>query len=154
MIQVWRIIHERTYKSAFTGEGSYKNGGRWNSRGYRVVYTAESLALATLEILVHGVPYETLKRFFCIPAKIPKNVITEVHQNNLPANWRKDPPPVALQTIGNKWLEQKRSAALKVPSAVIPVEFNYMVNPDHADFSKIKIGRKQRHALDVRLAKV
>lgn len=154
MIHVWRIIHERTLKTAFTGDGSYKHGGRWNSRGHRVVYVAESLALATLEILVHGVPYETLKRFYCIPATIPEDLVTEVNRNTLPANWRKDPPPETLQKFGNKWIKDNRSAVLKVPSAVIPIEFNYLINPDHPDFSKIKIGRKQRHALDVRLAKV
>lgn len=154
MIQVWRIIHEHTLKTAFSGDGSYKHGGRWNSRGYRVVYVADSLALATLEILVHGVPYETLKRFYCIPAKIPEDLITEVNQKKLPTNWRKDPQPATLQKIGNKWIKDHRSAVLRVPSAVIPVELNYIINPDHPDFSKIKIGRKQRHALDVRLAKV
>lgn len=119
-----------------------------------MVYVADSLALATLEILVHGVPYETLKRFYCIPAKIPEDLITEVNQKKLPTNWRKDPPPATLQKIGNKWIKDHRSAVLRVPSAVIPVEFNCIINPDHPDFSKIKIGRKQRHALDVRLAKV
>lgn len=135
-------------------DGSYKHGGRWNSRGYRVVYVADSLALATLEILVHGVPYETLKRFYCIPAKIPDDLISVVDQKTLPTNWRKDLPPAILQKIGNQWVKDNRSTVLKVPSAVIPVEFNYIINPDHSDFSKIKLGRKQRHALDVRLAKM
>lgn len=153
MIQVWRIIHESTLKTAFSGDGSHKHGGRWNSRGYRVIYVADSLALATLEILVHGVPYETLKRFYCIPAKIPEDLIEQVNQKKLSANWRKDPPPATLQKIGNKWVKDNQSAVLKVPSAVIPVEFNYMINPKHPDVSKIKIGPKQRHALDVRLAR-
>jgi RES domain-containing protein len=154
LIQVWRITHERTLKMAFSGDGSTKHGGRWNSRGYRAVYVADSLALATLEILVHGVPYETLKRFYSIPAKIPEDLISKVNQNKLPTNWRKDPPPATLQKIGNQWIKDNRSAVLKVPSAVIPVEFNYVINPDHPDVSKIKIGRKKRHALDVRLTKV
>lgn len=154
MIQAWRIIHERTLASAFSGDGSRKNGGRWNSRGYRAIYTAESLALATLEIVVHGVPYETLKRFFCIPVKIPENLVIEVDRGTLPKHWRKDPPPAAVQGIGNKWMEANRSAVLKVPSAVIPVEFNYLIHPGHADFANIKIGRKQHHALDVQLATV
>ena len=153
MIQAWRIIHERTLASAFSGDGSRINGGRWNSRGYRAIYTAESLALATLELVVHGVPYETLKRFFCIPVKIPENLVMEINRNALPPHWRKDPPPAALQTIGNQWIEADRSAVLKVPSAVIPVEFDYLIHPGHADFAKIKIGRKQRHTLDVRSAK-
>lgn len=118
------------------------------------MYVADSLALATLEILVHGVPYETLKRFYCILAKIPEDLTSEVNQKKLPTDWREDPPPATLQKIGNKWIKNNQSAVLKVPSAVIPVEFNYLINPDHPGFSEIKIGRKQRHALDVRLAKV
>jgi RES domain-containing protein len=152
LIKVWRIIHQRTFKTAFSGEGSRKFGGRWNSRGYRAVYVAESLALATLEILVHGVPYEVLKRFTCIPVWIPENLIIEIKLDELPSGWRKDPPSSASQNIGNKWLKDYQFAVLKVPSAVIPVEFNYVINPDHADFSKIKIGQKERHTLDARLS--
>jgi RES domain-containing protein len=154
LIKAWRIVHERNAATAFSGEGSRKRGGRWNSRGYRAVYSAESLALATLELLVHGVPYDTLKRFISISALIPEKLVTEIKANALPSNWRMDPPPSVLQSIGNRWLQKKQYAVLKVPSAVIPVEFNYVINPDHPDFSKIKIGRAEQHSFDVRLSKI
>jgi RES domain-containing protein len=154
LIKVWRIVHERNAATAFSGEGSRKRGGRWNSRGYRAVYCAESLALATLELLVHGVPYDSLKHFISISVLIPEKLVIEIKANKLPSDWRMDPPPSVLQAIGDKWLEEKQYAVLKVPSAVIPVEFNYVINPDHPDFSKIGIGGAERHTFDVRLSKI
>ena len=154
MITVWRIVHERVAGTAFSGEGSKKRGGRWNSRGYRAVYTADSLALATLEILVHGVPYEALQRFVCIPVVIPESMITEIPVKTLPSQWRSDPPPIALQNMGNKWIEENRNAVLKVPSAVIPIEFNYVINPNHIDLKKIRIGPAEHHTFDKRLGSI
>lgn len=152
MIRTWRIVHQRRAEAAFSGEGSRKRGGRWNSRGYRVVYVADSLALATLEILVHGVPYETLQQFVCIPASIPEKLITAVRVDSLPRMWRKDPTPQELQDIGSKWIDDNRFAVLKVPSAVIPIEFNYLINPRHVDIKKIEIGAAELHTFDSRLS--
>jgi RES domain-containing protein len=154
LIQAWRIVHERNAATAFSGEGSRKRAGRWNSRGCRAVYCAESLALATLELLVHGVPYGSLKHFISISVLIPEKLITEIKANTLPSDWRMDPPPSLLQAIGDKWLEEKQHAVLKVPSAVIPVEFNYVINPDHPDFSKIRVGSVEQHTFDVRLSNI
>ncbi len=152
MIRTWRIVHERRAEAAFSGEGSRKQGGRWNSRGYRAVYVADSLALATLEILVHGVPYEALERFVCIPASIPEKLITQIEK--LPSGWRNDPPLQELQDIGNKWMDDNRFAVFKVPSVVIPIEFNYVINPYHVDFNKIEIGAAESHTFDSRLSNI
>ena len=151
MIRVWRIVHQRNATTAFSGDGSRKRGGRWTGRGTRAVYVADSLALATLEVLVHGLTYSTLQNFVCIPAEIPFRLIGTLALDHLPPTWRDDPPPSALQEIGNQWFAEKRSAVLKIPSAVIPVEFNYVIDPHHPDFSKIKIGPAQPHAFDNRL---
>jgi RES domain-containing protein len=145
LIRTWRIVHQRNAETAFSGEGSRKRGGRWNGRGYRAVYVADSLALATLEILVHGVPYEALNRFVCIPALIPEELITDIKIEELPPGWRNDPPLQQLQDIGNKWVGDNRYAVLKVPSAVIPTEFNYVINPTHTAFKQIIIGTAEHH---------
>ncbi len=152
MIRAWRIVHQRIADTSFSGEGSRKRGGRWNSRGYRAVYVSDSLALATLEILVHGVPFEALGQFVSIPVTIPVKLIQPIDIDELPTGWRNDPPPKQLQRLGDTWLGGQRFAALKVPSAVIPIEFNYVINPNHPDFDKIDIGATQRHAFDSRLA--
>jgi RES domain-containing protein len=151
LIRAWRIVNTRNAAAAFSGDGSRRSGGRWNSRGNRAVYLADSLALATLEVMVHGVSYETLQNYLCILATIPKKVIQEVNLTSLPNNWREDLPPPALRELGDRWLREQKSAALKVPSAVIPVEFNYVLNPRHKDFGKIEIAEPLSLAFDKRL---
>ena len=151
MIRAWRIVNARKAATAFSGDGSRRSGGRWNSRGYRAVYLADSLALATLEVMVHGVSYETLQNYVCIVATIPKKIIQEVDLKSLPRNWREDLPPAEVRALGDRWLNEQKSAALKVPSAVIPVEFNYVLNPRHKDFGKIEIAEPLSLAFDKRL---
>ena len=151
MIRAWRIVNARNAAAAFSGDGSRRSGGRWNSRGNRAVYVADSLALATLEIMVHGVSYETLQNYVCISAGLPERLIHEVDLKSLPRNWRDDLPPLALRELGDRWLREQKSAALKVPSAVIPVEFNYLLNPRHNDFTKIEIADPLSLAFDKRL---
>jgi RES domain-containing protein len=151
LIRAWRILNARNAAAAFSGDGSRRSGGRWNSRGNRAVYLADSLALATLEVMVHGVTYETLQQYVCIYAAIPEKLIQEVDLKSLPKNWREDLPPLALRELGDRWLRGQTSAALKVPSAVIPVEFNYVLNPRHKDFPKIELAEPLSLAFDKRL---
>ena len=151
MIRAWRIVNARNAATAFSGDGSRRSGGRWNSRGYRAVYLADSLALATLEVMVHGVSYATLQNYVCIVATIPKKIIQEVDLKSLPGNWREDLPLAEVRALGDRWLNEQKSAALKVPSAVIPVEFNYVLNPRHKDFRKIEIAEPLSLAFDKRL---
>ena len=101
--------------------------------------------------MVHGVFYETLQNYVCILATIPKKIIQEVDLKSLPRNWRNDLPPAELRELGDRWLNEQKSAALKIPSAVIPVEFNYVLNPRHKDFGKIEIAEPLSLAFDKRL---
>ena len=112
---------------------------------------ADSLALATLEVMVHGVSYATLQNYVCIVATIPKKIVQEVYLKSLPRNWREDLPSAEVRALGDRWLNEQKSAALKVPSAVIPVEFNYVLNPRHKDFGKIEIAEPLSLAFDKRL---
>jgi len=151
LIRAWRIVNARNAAAAFSGDGSRRSGGRWNSRGNRAVYLADSLALATLEVMVHGVSYETLQYYVCISATIPKKIIQDVDLQGIPKNWRDDIPPAELRELGDRWLKEQKSAALKVPSAVVPVEFNYVLNPRHEDFEKIEMAEPLSLAFDKRL---
>lgn len=151
MIRAWRIVNARNAAAAFSGDGSRRSGGRWNSRGRRAVYLADSLALATLEVMVHGVPYETLKNYVGILAVIPEKIVQEVDEKSLPKNWRDEIPPPELRELGDRWLNQQESAALKIPSAVIPVEFNYILNPRHKDLGRIEISEPLILTFDRRL---
>ena len=101
--------------------------------------------------MVHGVSYETLQHYVCISAAIPEKLLHAVDLKSLPKNWREDLPPLALRELGDRWLRGQTSAILKVPSAVIPVEFNYVLNPRHKDFPKIEIAEPVSLAFDKRL---
>jgi RES domain-containing protein len=151
LIRAWRIVNARNAAAAFSGDGSRRSGGRWNSRGNRAVYLADSLALATLEVMVHGVSYETLQNYICILATIPKKIIQDVDLQSLPKNWRDDIPHAELRELGDRWLKEQKSAALNFPSAVVPVEFNYVLNPRHEDFKKIEIAEPLSLAFAKRL---
>ena len=110
----WRIAHQRNAETAFSGEGSRKRAGRWNGRGFRAVYVTGSLALATLEILVHGVPYEALERFVYIPDLILEALVTEIKIEELPPGWRNAPPMQQLQDFGNNLIGDDRFAVLNI----------------------------------------
>ena len=140
MPQVWRLVHKNYIHSAFSGEGARLAGGRWNAEGYAVVYTAGSLSLALLEIIVHLEFKEALKHYKAIPVDISDRLVQSVEFGKLPDGWNASPPESCTQFIGNCWVEQQASVVLKVPSAIIPNESNYLLNPALPEFSRIKIG--------------
>lgn len=150
-VVAWRIVQRRFAKDAFTGEGARRFGGRWNSPGRSLVYTAQSLALAVLEILVHVDSEKLLENYVAIPATIDGHLIASIHESRLPNNWRAYPTVRATQAIGDEWLAQADSPVLRVPSAVIPEEFNFLINPSHKDFRKLRIGKPRRFRFDPRL---
>jgi RES domain-containing protein len=132
-VVAWRIVQRRFAKDAFTGEGARRFGGRWNSPGHAVIYTAQSLALAVLEILVHVDSETLLQNYVAIPATIDEHLIVSIQESRLPNNWRAYPTARATQAIGDEWLAQGDSLVLRVPSAVIPEESNFLINPSHKD---------------------
>jgi len=140
MPQAWRLVHQNYVHSAFSGEGARLAGGRWNSEGHVVVYTAGSLSLALLEIIVHLEFKEALKYYKAIPVEIPDGLLQSIDPARLMEGWNASPPHSSTQFIGNCWVEGMSSAALKVPSAIVPNEFNYLLNPAHSEFCQIKLG--------------
>lgn len=150
MRTVWRITTARFAATAFSGEGARLYGGRWNPKGFELVYTAESRSLALLEMMVQDAPLRA--RYVLIPAQLPDTVsVTPVEVADLPADWRRLDRRDALQRIGRDWLAQGRSAVLAVPSAVVPAERSYLLNPRHPDFSRIIIGEPEALETDLRL---
>jgi len=152
---VWRICLREHAKRAFRGEGARFYGGRWSPPGFAVVYSAESLALACLEILVHTDAEELPKELVAVSAEIPGLVKPlRLESSSLPANWRQYPAPESLQAIGRGWLQKREYAVLCVPSAVIPAEHNYLINPSHPDFRDVVVRQPEPFSLDPRLWKV
>lgn len=150
MLTVWRLTTARRARSAFNGEGARLYGGRWNPKGVPVVYTAQTQALAVLEMMVQD---EALAaRYVMIPARIPDGVAIErIDAKSLPTGWRSLRHFETLRRIGAEWARGQRSAALAVPSAVVPAETNFLLNPLHPEFKRIRIGKPAAFRLDPRM---
>jgi RES domain-containing protein len=126
--------------------------GRWHTRRL-VTYASESLALASLEVLVHCdldlLPVDLMAVEIDVP---PRVKISRVTVTDLPRNWRRHPVPPALQRLGNAWLDQAQTAVLRVPSALVPTESNLLLNPLHTDFRQIRVVRRFKFILDEPIA--
>ena len=150
MRRAWRIVKKAHAATAFSGEGARRFGGRWNSPGTPVVYTSGTLALAALETLVHLNPPVRLE-YVAIPLDFDDAWVQKLKLSDLPADWMEEPPPPSTQLLGDRWVKQARSAILELPSAIVRIEPNYLLNPAHPDFRKVRIGKAMPFAFDSRL---
>lgn len=125
---------------------------RWNSKGNLVIYTASTRALACLENLVHR-SGEGLNRIFkTVEIDIPEYLnIKTISKTQLNEEWSKRENYFQTRKIGDNWLKEKKSPILKVPSAIIPEEHNYLINPEHPGFQKVSIKRISDFLFDNRL---
>ena len=152
MTRVWRVCKRLHADVAFTGEGASRYGGRWNPRGIAVVYTAETLSLALLEVLVHVDARQAPRDLVGIPVDLPSDATTEeVREEDLPRGWERLPAPSSLARIGAEWARSQRTVALVVPSVVNPVERNVLLNPRHPDFALMEKGEFVHVPIDPRL---
>lgn len=151
MITAWRIVRPEFADDAFSGEGARRDGGRWNSPGIAIAYAAGNAGVATLELLVNVPASLRLPEYSIVTCHFPEVLVEEIAEVSLPPNWRDYPPPAALQAIGDEWAGSRASAVLKVPSAVVPFDPIYLLNPEHPDFGSIDIGTPRRFQMDLRL---
>ena len=151
MTRAWRIVKTRFSADAFSGEGARLYGGRWNSPGVAMVYTAGSISLATLELLVHLDATSALPSYSICPVDFDNALVESLHLVTLPSDWHQSPPSTSLQLIGDDWISRGSSVVLKVPSAVVQDENNYLINPAHKDFKKLVMGSMKPFQLDRRL---
>ena len=148
-ITAWRITQAQYQDTAFSGEGAKRYGGRFNSVGVPVVYTAESMALATLELLVRVNQRKHLDAYVRIPASFSSDHVTV--PDALPEAWDARPYGPVSQAVGDEWARSESSLVLKVPSVVEPMESNYLINPLHPDRGALDIGDPMPLRLDPRL---
>ncbi|MEQ8551638.1 MAG: RES family NAD+ phosphorylase [Cyclobacteriaceae bacterium] len=141
-MRVYRVERKKHLKNALKGTGAaLSEGYRWNSLNTYLVYTAESRALATLEVSVHLDLSEDLPtdRFY-VEIDIPDDIrILEIDPDDLPENWDSRPPILETQFIGDDFVKEGGAAVLKVPSCIVSQEYNYLINPNHPDSSRIKV---------------
>ena len=148
-MRVWRITRSVHAANPLSGEGAARAGRRWNSPGVRIGSTSTSRPLAVLEMLVHVTRENVPEDVILIPIDVPAALIDELEAP--PKNWNALPWSDPGRHTGDKWAREKKSAALLVPSVVLPAERNLLINPLHPEFSKVKVHAPEIHAIDRRL---
>ena len=149
-MRIWRIA--RSVYIPLDGEGARQEGGRWNPVGIPVAYTSAHLSLAVLELLVHVDPEDFPSDLEAFEIDVPDDLLVEtISVEYLPAGWREGIDPPASQQIGRRWVEAVSSPVLRVPSAVVPQEANYLVNPRHPDAKRIRVVGQAPFRFDARL---
>jgi RES domain-containing protein len=151
-LTVWRIANHKHLKSAFTGEGARLYGGRWNSPGTPMIYTAQSQSLAILEMLVHLDSPELLKKYVLFGVEIDAALVTPLDRSSLPKDWKADVVPASVQALGDAWATSLNSVALRVPSTLVPDESNFLLNPLHPNFPRLRIRKPITFQFDPRFA--
>ncbi|MFI5139530.1 MAG: RES family NAD+ phosphorylase [Sphingobacteriales bacterium] len=147
---LYRIV-KCNYAADLSGSGARLYGGRWNSEGKSAIYLASSRSLAVLEVLVHLPPLMIPDDFCLVEIEVPDNSISQIAIEDLPDNWKEISPPVALKEIGDNFLKKQACLLLKMPSSIVPMEFNYLLNPLHAGIKKVKIVKREPFDFDSRL---
>jgi RES domain-containing protein len=150
-MRFWRICRRRYAADGSSGEGARLYGGRWNSRGVRVVYASTSLALAAVETFVNLEPKLLPKDLVAIEGEIPDALeVARLDLKRIPRNWH-EAGNESLRRIGDQWISGGRTVAMLVPSAAIRGEWNLLLNPAHADFRKVKFDAPKPFAFDARM---
>jgi RES domain-containing protein len=149
-LKIYRIA-KKNYIKDLSGEGARLFGGRWNKPGNSMVYFSEYLSLCVLEILVHTEQQLLTNDYHFLEVEIPESEIEIISLRKLFKNWRTNPPVSSTQDYGTNWLASQKNLALKVPSAVLPHEYNILINPNHKHFSKVKIICKSILDIDSRV---
>jgi RES domain-containing protein len=117
-----------------------------------VVYAAQSQSLAALELLVHLDSEAVLQNYLAIPVSIPQHLMLRIQLADLPGNWAAYPAPIETRHFGDAWALERKSPVLEVPSAVIPSESNFLLNPEHPNFPDLIIGNPMNFKFDPRLS--
>lgn len=139
MIRACRLCRSKYARTALDGEGARRAGGRWGPPGVPIAYCSSTLSLCALECLVHFDVSEAPSDYVAVALEIPEPSVEVLPTTELPRDWRDTPPPRALRALGREWADSLRSAVLRVPSAIVPDEANYLVNPRHPDVSRIRV---------------
>ncbi len=149
---VHRICKAKYAGAAFSGAGGMESSGRWHRKGQPVVYAAQTLSLAALEYLVHLGRRDSKLQLVRVQASVPDDIAVEtVDFARLPMNWSVSPPVDATMEVGTAWLQARQSLVLRTPSVLVPGEYNYLINPQHADFNRITISPAVPYSFDARL---
>ena len=150
-MRVWRISRQSDTDN-LSGVGGLYVSGRWHYRGHRILYTSATPSLAVLEVLVHVDPALAPAGLRLLEIDVPDDIVIEnCDPSTLTPNWQDYPFPAELQEYGSRWLDKCHTAILSVPSAIIPIEKNYLINPEHTDTARLRIVAERPFIYDPRL---
>lgn len=147
---VFKITHKK-YAETLSVSGL---SGRWNSNGKLVLYTAENISLALLENMIYRVGTGFNADYKIMVIEVPDKSFEAISKEKLPKNWRNIESYPALQKMGDSWYDSQESLCLKVPSSVLPENFNFIINTIHPDFKKVKLIDVLPYVPDERLEKL
>jgi RES domain-containing protein len=151
-VRVWRLCKARYAADPLSGRGSLSASGRWHPRGLRIVYTSATLSLAALEMLVHLARESLPDDLVQVEIEIPGTLAMEtLDPERLTPAWRSYPAPPELAAFGGGWLREGRTPLLRVPSAVVPEEWNLLINPAHPRATRVRAVGHKPFSFDVRL---
>lgn len=150
MMDVYRIV-AGPYADDLGGTGAKLVGGRWNRPSTPLLYTSGSRALATLEVVVHMPVFSVPKAYYVLTIRIPADSLQTVPAEQLPVGWDQLQPPDALKDITENWLTDGRFLLLKVPSAIVTGDYNYLINPAHPRATDVRTTDNQPYSFDPRL---
>jgi RES domain-containing protein len=148
---VYRITGKK-HAGDLSGTGAAMFGGRWNKKGTPVLYTGANKEIALLETVVH-IPALLIPDLDILTIEIPDDSVNAIEADVLPKNWKAYPAPAILAEIGENWIREGKTIALKVPSCIIHSASNYILNCRHPEYSKVKIVDRRNFEFDSRLKK-
>lgn len=151
MIDVYRIS-KCQYIHDLKGTGAAAYGGRWHSKGTYILYSALTPSLALLESVVH-ISKIPLVDYCMISLKIPDDNVIVMNIAALPSYWSENPASPSLSIIGDKFVKENKYLAMKIPSAIMPEDYNVLINPNHKDFEKVKVNYTRNVPIDNRFFK-
>ncbi len=150
-MRVFRLQRGK-YKVELSGKGASLSSNRWNSKGVEIIYCSESRALAMAEVAVNLNLAEIPGDFLMLEIEIPDDIAIEIiKKEKLPGKWNSFPHSPLTQKTGDQFIQRKKHCVLRVPSAVVPGDFNYLINSDHPDFQRIRIVSVEPFPFDDRL---
>jgi RES domain-containing protein len=150
---VYRLTRER-FAHTLSGKGAAIKGGRWNSVGVELLYTASNSSLAMAEVAVHLTLATLPADFMMVSILIPDSLLVqEIPLSQLPTNWQSFPHPSSTQVFGDQFVAENKSCVLKIPSVVTQGDFNFLINPNHPDFAKVEIQSIEKFPFDQRIFK-
>lgn len=150
-MRCYRIVHKK-YAEVLSGEGARLFGGRWNTKGNSLIYTAQTSSLAMLEMLVQRNVQLVGVNYYILTIEIPeKNIAKPLLIKNLPLAWNKYPPNTSSKEIGDRFINQNKYLVLPIPSVVNPLELNYLINDYHPGFKEVRLVGSKQLLFDPRL---